>query len=128
MSDTDIEILKAIAIGLGAFLFLGLCFAGSSPPPKKEYKQSFKDKIAVENLRGKIKPEDLALRENISPEEVKQFTEEFLKDAEVFAENRRAMQDRIGELEVETEWFRRTCARFIGEDWETKTGYDKRNR
>lgn len=128
MNDTDIEILKDIAIGLGVLLFLSLCFAGSNAPPKKEYKQSFKDKIAVENLRGKIKPEDLATREKLTVDEVKQFTEEFLKDAETFAENRRAMQDKIGELEVEVDWFRRTCARFIGEDWKDKTGYDKRNR
>ena len=31
-----------LSLNVGVLLFLGLCFAGSSPPPKKEYKQSLK--------------------------------------------------------------------------------------
>ena len=116
---------------LGALLFGGLllkAMCSSSPPKKKEYAQSFKDKIAIENLRGQIAPEDLALREDITAEEVEQFTQDFLADAEAFAESRRAMEERIGSLEMDCQWFEKTCARFIGSDWKDKTGYEKRNR
>jgi len=116
---------------LGALLFGGLLLyavCSSSPPKKKEFPQSFKDKIAIENLRGQIAPEDLALREDITAEEVEQFTRDFLADAEAFAESRRAMEERIGSLEMDCQWFEKTCARFIGSDWKDKTGYEKRDR
>ncbi|MBQ8961398.1 MAG: hypothetical protein IJ071_09370 [Ruminococcus sp.] len=123
--DQDTLIILG-AVFFGGLLLKAMC--SSSPPKKKEYPQSFKDKIAIENLKGTIDPKDLAVRENITTAEVEQFTKEFLEDAQAFAESRRAMEERIGRLEMDCEWFEKTCARFIGSDWKSKTGYDKRDR
>ncbi|MBO5104295.1 MAG: hypothetical protein J6B74_04445 [Ruminococcus sp.] len=95
----------------------------SPPPPKKEYKQSFKEKTILEILKGKSEDDVIAENEGLSKDELKEWKEKFLNDVSDFVEQREQMYNQIGELEVQVKWFKKACEKHIGEDWKEKTGY-----
>ena len=95
----------------------------SPPPPKKEYKQSFKEKTILEILKGKSEDDVIAENEGLSKDELKEWKEKFLNGVSDFVEQREQMYNQIGELEVQVKWFKKACEKHIGEDWKEKTGY-----
>ena len=95
----------------------------SPPPPKKEYKQSFKEKTILEILKGKSEDDVIAENEGLSKDELKEWKEKFLNDVSDFVEQREQMYNQIGELEVQVKWFKKACEKHIGDDWKEKTGY-----
>lgn len=95
----------------------------SPPSPKKEYKQSFKEKTILEILKGKSEDDVIAENEGLSKDELKEWKEKFLNDVSDFVEQREQMYNQIGELEVQVKWFKKACEKHIGEDWKEKTGY-----
>lgn len=95
----------------------------SPPPPKKEYKQSFKEKTILEILKGKSEDDVIAENEGLSKDELKEWKEKFLNDVSDFVEQREQMYNQIGELEVQVKWFKKACEKHIGEEWKEKTGY-----
>lgn len=93
------------------------------PPPKKEYKQTFKEKTVLEILKGKSEDDIIAENEGLTKDELKEWKEKFLNDISDFVEQREQMYNQIGELDVQVKWFKKTCEKHIGEDWKEKTGY-----
>ncbi len=93
------------------------------PPPKKKYEQSFKEKTILEILKGKSEDDVIAENEGLTKDDLKEWKEKFLNDISDFVEQREQMYNQIGELDVQVKWFKKTCAKHIGEDWKEKTGY-----
>jgi len=115
------------------------------PPPKKEeekkeeekkevkevkkFEVQYMDKIAIELIKGGD-PDEITEREGagITKDDINQWKEDFLKDIETYAKNRREIYSNIGQLENDIKWFENVCKENIGEDWKEKTGYYKRKR
>ena len=96
-----------------------------TPPPEPSREQ--KDAVAIEILKGTDTAE-IAEREGLDEEKLKQWREEFLNDLLYYAKHRREIEKELAEKTTDIKWFENVCKEFIGENWKELTNYDKRNR
>lgn len=96
------------------------------PPPKNddtEYKQHVKDSIAIDSLKGKSDEDIIKEHPSVTPEEIKAWKEDLLNNFARLSKRNEELLINTGQLDMEVKWLRKTCKKFIGDDWKDKTGY-----
>lgn len=96
-----------------------------SPPPSPdtEYTQSFKDKIAIEALKGKSAEDIISEHPSLKEEEINKWKEELLNNFSRLSESNADLSMRVGQLYMKVQWLEKACKKYIGDDWKDKTGY-----
>lgn len=96
------------------------------PLPKNddtEYKKHVKDKIAVESLQGKSDEDIIKEHPSVTPDDIKEFKKDLLENFSRLSERNERLLIMQGELDMEVKWLKKTCKKFIGDEWEKDTGY-----
>lgn len=101
-----------------------------SPPPPPlpknddtEYKQHVKDTIAIESLQGKSDEDIIKEHTSVTPEDIKAWKEDLLNNYSRLSKRNEELLINVGQLDMEVKWLRKTCKKFIGDDWKETTGY-----
>lgn len=97
---------------------------GSSPTPDPDADKQ--NELAREVLRGNTTPEEITEKDGYDIEHVKQWVESYEKAAVQAALEADKTSSRIELMEDDIEWFKETCRKFIGNDWEAKTDFANR--
>lgn len=100
----------------------------SKPECKPDPDKKTQERFALEILGGKISPDDIAENEGYDIEHIKQWKEDYINYAVKYAMAAPKTNARIDLMEDDIEWFKETCRKFIGEDWEEKTDFKNRTR
>ena len=125
---TDNHVIFLILIGIIIWIvYVYYPRKESSPPPPPEPSREQKDTLAIEILKGTDTAE-IAEREGLDEEKLKQWREEFLNDLLYYSKHRCEIEKELAEKTMDIKWFESICEEYIGEDWKEKTEYDKRNR
>lgn len=96
------------------------------PPPKNddtEYKQHVKDTIAIESLQGKSDEDIIKEHTSVTAEDIKEWKEDLLNNFSRLSKRNEELLINVGQLDMEVKWLRKTCKKFIGDDWKETTGY-----
>lgn len=93
------------------------------PSPDTEYTQSFKDKIAIEAIKGKSAEEIINDHPTLTEDEINKWKEDLLNNLSRISKRNEELLISNGELEMEVKWLRKACKKYIGDDWKEKTGY-----
>ncbi|MDE5765110.1 MAG: hypothetical protein K2I00_09120 [Ruminococcus sp.] len=96
------------------------------PPPKPDPGKDKQNKFARDILRGNTTPEKIVEKNGYDIEHVKQWVSNYEKAAVQAALEADKTSTRIKLMEEDIEWFKKTCHKFIGDDWETKTDFANR--
>lgn len=97
-----------------------------SAPPKSddtEYTKSFRDKIAIEMIKGKSADDIVAEHPSLTADEANKWKEDLLNHISRLSDQNANLSMRVGELDMKVRWLEKTCKTHIGDDWKEKTGY-----
>lgn len=111
-----------IALFAMAVLMVLMC-TGGSPAPKPDPDENRQHELAKQMLRGNTTPEKIAEEEGYDLEHVKKWKDDYVKIAVDYALDAEKHNARITLMEDDIQWFKAACRKYIGEDWEAKTGY-----
>ncbi|MBR1592270.1 MAG: hypothetical protein IJ666_04585 [Ruminococcus sp.] len=114
-------------LGFIVLWIIYISYPRKKPPPPPEPSKNQKDALVIEILKGADTAE-IAKREGIDEEKLKQWHEEFLNDLLHYAKHRSDIEKELAEKTTDIKWFENVCKEYIGEDWKEKTEYDMRNR
>jgi len=98
----------------------------SASPPKSddtEYTKSFKERIAVEMIKGKSADDIIAEHSTLTAEEVNKWKNDLLDNISRLSSENADLSMRVGQLYMKVQWLEKTCKTHIGDDWKEKTGY-----
>lgn len=116
------------------FVFMALCalfwmfvYAVFPNKPKDDPDESVCHEFAKKMLRGETTPEEIAQKEGYDPEHVKKWKDDFTQLAVKYALESDKHNARISLMEDDIKWFKEVCRKYIGEDWEKKTGFADRD-
>lgn len=122
---TEREFIVLVAIIVFIVLFASSSSSGgSSPTPDPD--ENKQKEIAREILRGNASPEEIAGNDGYDIEHINQWVEIYEKAAIKAALEAEKTSNRIELMEDDIEWFKETCRKFIGDDWEAKTDFPNR--
>ncbi len=124
MTQDNIVGIVFIAVIFFAFVLL-MSGGGNEKPPEPD--QNKKDELAREVLKGG-NIEEIAERENLNPDDIGKWKDEYLEYILNLAENFGKTQNQIDLLTEDIEWFKDACKNHIGDDWEEKTNFANRAR
>ena len=110
---------------------------------RRQFTAEFKTKIVLEILREEKQLGELASEHGLSPNQLRNWKKEFLKNAaKVFSESKqekdlnakeRAMDEdltelmaKVGQLTIENDWLKKKYGQVFGTNWETKSSFKKR--
>ncbi|MDE6679492.1 MAG: hypothetical protein K2K02_10690 [Ruminococcus sp.] len=102
------------------------------PPPKPEappksadteYTKNFKQKIAVEMIKGKSADDIIKEHSTLTADEINKWKNDFLDNISRLSAENADLSMRVGQLYMKVEWLEKTCKTHIGDDWKEKTGY-----
>lgn len=124
MSEDNMVGIVFIAIIFFAFVLL---MSGGGNEKSPEPDQNKKDELAREVLKGG-NIEEIAERENLNPDDIGKWKDEYLEYILNLAENFGKTQNQIDLLTEDIEWFKDACKNHIGDDWEEKTDFANRAR
>ncbi len=82
-------------------------------------------KLAKAMLRGETSPENIAENEHFDPEHIKKWRDDYaalVVDYVFHAGERDAEKNALAS---DNELLKKICREYIGDDWETKTGFKK---
>lgn len=97
-----------------------------APPPKSddtEYTRNFKDKIAVEMIKGKSADDIIAEHSTLTTDEINKWKNDLLDNISRLSAENTDLSMRVGQLYMKVQWLEKTCKTHIGDDWKEKTGY-----
>ncbi|MCM1529265.1 MAG: hypothetical protein NC093_04640 [Alistipes sp.] len=89
--------------------------------PDKSKQQEF----AKQMLRGEKTPEEIAEKEHFDPEHIKRWRDEYAALVVDCVFHAGEIDAALNELAADNELLRMICQEYIGDDWETKTGFKK---
>lgn len=109
---------------------------------RRTFSPEFKSKLVLEVLREERPLGEIASEYDISPNQLRNWKIEFLKNASrAFSESRDekeirarekemdeqydALMAKVGQLTIENDWLKKKSKQVFGNDWETKTGYKR---
>lgn len=107
----------------GIFLFILVSLPAAKPDYAPDPDKNAQREIARSILRGEKKPEDITADKGYDPEHIKNWVEDFKKAAVALALDVDKYNSAISLQEEDIEWFKSTCKKYIGDDWEQKTGF-----
>jgi transposase-like protein len=102
----------------------------------------FKSKLVLELLREERSLGEIANEHGISPNQLRNWKIEFLKNASrAFSESRdekeirakekemdgqlNVLMAKVGQLTIENDWLKKKSKQVFGDDWETKTNFKR---
>ncbi len=88
-----------------------------------EYTSSFKERIAVEMIKGKSADDIIAEHSTLTAEEVNKWKNDLLDNISRLSSENADLSMRVGQLYMKVQWLEKTCKTHIGDDWKEKTGY-----
>ncbi|MCM1505648.1 MAG: hypothetical protein NC177_00715 [Ruminococcus flavefaciens] len=95
-------------------------------PPKSddtEYTRNFKDKIAIEMIKGKSADDIIAEHSSLTADEINKWKNDLLDNISRLSTENADLSMRVGQLYMKVQWLEKTCKTHIGDDWKEKTGY-----
>ncbi len=109
---------------------------------RRTFSPEFKSKVVLEVLREERPLGEIANEHGISPNQLRNWKQEFLKNASrAFSESRDEKEIRakekvmdeqvdilmakVGQLTIENDWLKKKSKQVFGEDWKAKTGYKR---
>ncbi len=109
---------------------------------RRQFSAEFKTKLVLEILREEKQLGELAVENNVSPNQLRNWKREFLDNAtKIFSESkqekdlrakeremdeeRSELMAKVGQLTIEIDWLKKKSRQVLGPDWETKSGYKK---
>lgn len=120
--ETNENAMSAFIIIVLFFFFLITLIPGGKsvrPDPDENTQMAF----AKEMLRGNMTPEGIAQKEGYDLEHVRQWKDDYTQLAIKYALDSDKTNTRIKLLEEDIEWYKAVCRKYIGDDWEERTGF-----
>lgn len=112
-----------IIILIFAMIFVTLFSKKKKNDPDEPVRHDFAKKM----LRGETTPEEIAFKEGYDVEQVKKWKDEFTQLAVKYALDIDRHNAKLSLMEDDIKWFKEACRKYIGEDWEKKTGFADRD-
>ena len=98
------------------------------PEPKPDPDKKTQEKFALKMILEKNSPDDIAKAEGYDIEHIKQWKEDYINYAVKYTINAPKTNARIDLMEDDIQWFKETCHKYIGDDWEEKTDFKNRTQ
>lgn len=98
------------------------------PEPKPDPDKKTQEKLALEMILKNTSPDDIAEAEGYDIEHIKQWKEDYINYAVKYTLNAHKTNARIDLMEDDIQWFKETCYKYIGDDWEEKTDFKNRTQ
>jgi transposase-like protein len=109
---------------------------------RRIFSPEFKSKLVLEVLREERPLGEIANEYDISPNQLRNWKVEFLKNApRAFSESRdekeirarvkemdeqyEALMAKVGQLTIENDWLKKKSEQVFGKGWEVKTGFKR---
>ena len=93
------------------------------PDPAEDTQRAF----AKDMLRGNTTPEEIAEKEGYDLDHVKKWKDDYTELCIKYALDSEKYAAQVRLLEEDIAWFTAVCRKYIGEDWEEKTGFADHN-
>lgn len=119
-----------ILIFIAGIIFFSLMSKSSQPPPKPKDDPDKKtqEKFAVQILKKKSTPEEIAEKEGYDIEHIKQWVQDYIDYAVKYSFDAKKTNAHIDRLTDDIAFLKQICCKYIGDDWEEKTDYQNRTR
>lgn len=96
------------------------------PEPKPDPDKKTQETFALKMILEKTSPEEIAEKEQYDIEHIKQWKEDYINYAIKYTLDAPLHTARMDSMADDIQWFKEVCRKYIGSDWEEKTGF--RNR
>ena len=124
-----VDLLIMIVCIMGIWLWAEACKAPKSKPkPKDDPDKKTQEKFAVQILKKKTSPEEIAEKEGYDIEHIKQWVQEYTDYAVKYSFDAKKINAHIDSLTDDIAFLKQICREYIGDDWEGKTDYQNRTR
>lgn len=107
------------------FFLLTLIPGGKKAVPDPEEDKQWE--YAKDMLRGNVTPEEIAEQEGYDLEHVKKWRDDYTELCIKYALDSEKYAAQVKLLEEDIAWFTAVCRKYIGEDWEERTGFADHN-
>lgn len=124
------EANKETLIYLGLVVIFFFFLITLIPGEKKAVPDPDEDKqweFAKDMLRGNVTPEEIAEQEGYDLEHVKKWRDDYTELCIKYALDSEKYAAQVKLLEEDIAWFTAVCRKYIGEDWEERTGFADHN-
>lgn len=118
-----------IYIGLIAifFFFLLTLIPGGKKAVTPDPDENKQRELAREMLRGNTTPEEIAEKEGYELDHIKKWKDDYTGLCIKYALDSEKYAAQVRLLEEDIAWFTAVCRKYIGDDWEQKTGFADHN-
>lgn len=125
------ELLIMLGVILGAIVWASACKTPEEPPkpqPKDDPDQKTQEKLAIQILKKKTTPEEIAEKDGYDIEHIKQWVQDYIDYAVKYSFDASKINAHIDQLTDDIAFLKEICHKYIGDDWEEKTDYQNRTR
>ncbi len=123
------DLLVVIIFALGLWVWAEVCKSPKEPPkPKDDPDNKTQEKFAVQILKKKSTPEEIAEKEGYDIEHIKQWVKDYTDYAVKYSFDAKKINAHIDQLTDDIAVLKGICREYIGDDWEEKTDYQNRTR
>lgn len=119
-------LVVAICI-LGIWVFAEVCKSPEEPPkPKDDPDKKTQEQFAVQILKNKSTPEEIAEKEGYDIEHIKQWVHDYTEYAVKYSFDASKINAHIDQLTDDIAILKDICRKYIGDNWEEITDYQNR--
>lgn len=120
-----------LGVILGAIVWASACKTPEEPPkpkPKDDPDQKTQEKLAIQILKKKTTPEEIAEKDGYDIEHIKQWVQDYIDYSVKYSFDANKINAHIDQLTDDIAFLKEICRKYIGDDWEEKTDYQNRTR
>lgn len=123
------DVLIMLGFILGIIVWAAVCKTPQEPPkPKDDPDTKTQEKLAVQILKNKTTPEEIAEKDGYDIEHIKQWVQNYIDYAVKYSFDAGKINAHIDQLTDDIAFLKEICRKYIGDDWEEKTDYQNRSR
>lgn len=123
------DVLIMLGFILGIIVWAAACKTPQEPPkPKDDPDTKTQEKLAVQILKNKTTPEEIAEKDGYDIEHIKQWVQNYIDYAVKYSFDAGKINAHIDQLTDDIAFLKEICRKYIGDDWEEKTDYQNRSR
>lgn len=123
------DLLVLVLFILGILVWTAACKPSEEPPkPKNDPDKKTQEKLAIQILKKKSTPEEIAEKEGYNIEHIKQWVQDYTEYAVKYSFDASKINAHIDQLTDDIAILKDICRKYIGDNWEEITDYQNRTR
>lgn len=123
------DLLVLVLFILGILVWTAACKPSEEPPKlKSDPDKKTQEKLAIQILKKKSTPEEIAEKEGYDIEHIKQWMQDYTEYAVKYSFDASKINAHIDQLTDDIAILKDICRKYIGDNWEEITDYQNRTR